>query len=142
MLDYLFVYGSLRRAKNHSLHPYLNTHAVFIDRATLPGKLYHIASYPGAIPVHANDKSWIRGEVYRLLRPKLMLPILDHYEECTPQFPQPHEYQRRMSPVTLENGKILSAWVYWYGRPVAGLTQIATGDYFQYLPETHAPKPK
>lgn len=133
LLNCLFVYGTLRKAQNGNLHPYLKNRAVFIDQASLPGKLYEVAHYPGAIPAPANSQHLVYGEVYRLFQPSSVLSILDQYEECSSHFPEPHEYQRNPETVVLSNGKRLRAWVYWFRRPVSGLTQIASGDYFEFV---------
>jgi len=137
MLNTLFVYGTLRKARNGELHPYLKQHAVFVGQAHLPGKLYQIDHYPGAIQVAAFSKLRIQGEVYRLSQPQTTLAVLDEYEECTPHFPMPHEYRRQAETVILANGTALNAWVYWFERPVCGLKPIDSGDYYPYLPAHH-----
>ena len=138
LLNYLFVYGTLRKTQNGNLHPYLKNHAVFIDRASLPGKLYQVEHYPGAIPAPLGSQGLIYGEVYRLLQPEAVLSILDEYEECASHFPQPHEYRRAPETVILSNEKRLRAWVYWFCHPVSGLPQISSGDYFDYLFTTNS----
>ena len=130
MLQYLFVYGTLRQTSNGSLHPYLKNRAVFISQAKLPGKLYQIRNYPGAVPSPANNECLVHGEVYRLLKPAELLRILDEYEECSRHFPKPHEYQRLAASVTLADGKQIQAWVYWFRHPTSGFRQIVSGDYF------------
>lgn len=130
MLNYLFVYGTLRKTQSGQLSPYLKNRAVFIDQASLPGKLYKVAHYPGAIPAPGDSRHLVYGEVYRLLHPSSALSILDDYEECASHFPKPHEYQRKSETVILNSGKHLQAWVYWFRYPVSGLVQIASGDYF------------
>ncbi|QPK64719.1 gamma-glutamylcyclotransferase [Methylomonas sp. LL1] len=132
MLRYLFVYGTLRKTQDGRLHPYLKKRAVFIDHASLPGKLYQIGCYPGAVPEPAASGFRVHGEVYRLLDPARLLPILDEYEECTGHFPQPHEYRRVSASVTLADGWPLKAWVYWFRHSTAGLRQISSGDYLDY----------
>lgn len=139
MLDYLFVYGTLRKAKNGGLHPYLINRAAFIDYASTPGKLFLIDSYPGAIKTAVDCDCRVRGEIYRLFNPQDLLPVLDRYEECTSDFPKPHEYRRQPTTVILDNTKPLSAWVYWFQRPVKTFRQVRSGDYFDYLPSNHKP---
>ncbi|MGY6274194.1 gamma-glutamylcyclotransferase family protein [Methylomonas sp. MgM2] len=133
MLNHLFVYGTLRRAKGGDFHPYLKDKATFIHSASVPGKLYQVDRYPGAIPAPYGSKSRVYGEVYRLFKPEGLLRVVDEYEECTEHFPQPHEYQRLAATVTLGDGKTTKAWVYWFRRSVYGLRQIPSGDYFDCL---------
>ena len=132
-MNHLFVYGTLRKTQRGKLHPYLKNNTLFIDNASLPGKLFQISDYPGAVPGPLYSRHLVYGEVYRLLRPNRVLHILDQYEECAPHFPKPHEYRRVAETVTLSNGKRLQAWVYWFCHPVTGLKQIRSGDYFDQL---------
>lgn len=136
-IHYLFVYGTLRKAHDGSLHAYLKDRATFSDTATLPGKLYEIAGYPGAVMSISKPINIIHGEVYRLLQPEAVLQTLDAYEECSVDFPQPHEYRRAQQTVTLSTGKLMTAWVYLYQHPVCRHKMIANGDYAAYLPQKH-----
>lgn len=135
-IQYLFVYGSLRKAKDGSLHRYLQNQTQFIDTATLNGKLFEISGYPGAV-VSTNCVSRILGEVYRIKQPEAALHTLDHYEECSPDFPTPHEYRRIQKIITLSTGKPVVAWVYVYCRSVSHCKLIVNGDYAVYLPQSH-----
>ncbi|AEG01206.1 gamma-glutamylcyclotransferase family protein [Methylomonas methanica] len=137
MLDYLFVYGTLRKALDGSLHPYLNHAAEFIGNAGLPGKLYHIRDYPGAVLLAANSRPIVQGELYQLLRPRLLLQQLDDYEECGDHFPTPHEYQRRRVTVTLSDDTQAQAWAYIYQHSTLDLQEIHNGNYRRFLPKTH-----
>ncbi len=130
MLNHLFVYGTLRKEKDGALHPFLGNKAVYIGKASIPGKLYQVNTYPGAVPAPFQSNHVVYGEVYRLLKPEQILRILDDYEECATHFPQPHEYQRLPETVTLSDGKRIDAWVYWFRHSVKGLRQIKSGDYF------------
>lgn len=136
MLDYLFVYGTLRKALDGSLHPYLSHRAEFIGNAGLPGKLYHIRDYPGAVLTAANSAPIVQGELYRLLRPHQVLQQLDAYEECADHFPRPHEYRRKRVNVTLSDDTQKQAWAYIYQPSTLGLQEIHNGDYWRFLPKT------
>lgn len=137
VLDRLFVYGTLRRARDGSLHPLLINQVELIDSAYLPGKLYLVGSYPGAVLTPAYSGAIVHGEIYRLLRPHWLLRQLDEYEECSAFFPKPHEYSREQAMVSLPDNRRLHAWFYNYQRDTGGLPQIKTGDYAAYLPASH-----
>jgi gamma-glutamylcyclotransferase (GGCT)/AIG2-like uncharacterized protein YtfP len=99
----------------------------------------------------------VYGEIYKILNSRLLLPELDTYEQCTQQFPEPHEYIRKKLTITLLNsgnvstliykplrflkplrsGNNLSAWVYIFNHTVQNLMPIYSGDYLHYL---NAPK--
>ncbi|TRX00541.1 gamma-glutamylcyclotransferase family protein [Candidatus Methylobacter oryzae] len=126
--DYIFVYGTLRRDTNSEMHRLLVRYAEFVSDATYRGKLYKIDYYPGAVPSD-NPGDVVQGEVYLLHQADSVLPLLDQYEECGPEFPEPNEYSRRQQSVLLKDGRLVSAWVYIYNRSTEGLKPIT-----QYLP--------
>ena len=136
-INHLFVYGSLRKANDGSLHPLFKNQVAFIGTASLPGKLYRVDTYPGYISRLACNGFVVTGEVYRLNQPVRLLKNLDEYEECARHFPQPHEYKRLTKSVTLSNGRRLTCWVYVYNRQTAGLKEILDGDFLTYLPQSH-----
>ncbi len=131
--EYLFVYGSLRKNTQDRLHPLLQGHADFLQFASIPGQLYEIDHYPGAVNCSNQQAYRIYGEIYQILNPETLLASLDLYEECSTDFPTPHEYSRCQLEVSLSEHKAIKAWVYLYNRPVTGLTQIISGDYRPYL---------
>ncbi|NOT10349.1 MAG: gamma-glutamylcyclotransferase [Methylococcaceae bacterium] len=123
-LNYLFVYGTLKRTSNSQEHHFLARHADFIDTARYYGKLYQIDYYPGVIPSDNPDDS-VDGEVYVLRDADAVLSYLDRYEECSPEFPEPHEYCRKQQTVCLNNGTALSAWIYLYYQTTVGLQRLS-----------------
>ncbi len=127
--DTIFVYGTLRRDANNEMSRLLADHAEFVAYANFRGKLYNIGDYPGAVPsVDPNDT--VPGEVYLLHQADTALPLLDRYEQFGSGFPEPNEYLRLMQAVLLENGAMLSAWVYVYNHPTAGLELIEPVNSF------------
>jgi gamma-glutamylcyclotransferase (GGCT)/AIG2-like uncharacterized protein YtfP len=138
LLDFLFVYGTLRKALDGSLHPYLINQAEFIGNATLPGKLYHVGTYPGAVPIPVGSRQCVQGELYRLFRPHLLLQQLDEYEECGSHFPAPHEYLRKQENVSLSDNTHLQAWTYIYQHSTQGLRLVHKGDWRPFLPKSHS----
>lgn len=126
--EHLFVYGTLKRSFSHPMHALLVQYAEFAGPATLCGRMYRVAHYPGVV---ASDDSAhiVHGELYVVTQPQALFDILDDYEECSSAHPQPHEYVRKRFPVCLPDGRVLQAWVYLYAREVAGLEFIVSG-YF------------
>jgi len=127
--EYLFVYGTLKRNHHGELHPLLQGLAMYIGPASLPGSLYRVADYPGAIYSTAYPQQSVYGELYRLLSPVKLLAILDEYEECSKNFAVPHEYLRRKLPVSSVDNRKIQAWIYLYNRPVTYLDEIIDGDF-------------
>jgi gamma-glutamylcyclotransferase (GGCT)/AIG2-like uncharacterized protein YtfP len=132
MLDTLFVYGTLMRTTDGAMHPLLLGRAEFLGSASIAGKLYLVHDYPGAIIIEG-DQPRIHGEVYHLFDAEKLLPMLDEYEECAPNFPSPHEYQRLRRPIARFDGQNLKAWVYQYNLATQQLKQIRSGDYRNHL---------
>lgn len=128
MPEFLFVYGTLRHNVKHPMHQLLAQQARFVAMARYQAVLYQVSYYPGAVPSNtATDQ--VLGELYQLLQPAQLLPLLDNYEECGPGFAQPQEYRRELQQVMLDNGDSLSAWVYIYNRAATALRQIPGGDF-------------
>lgn len=132
-LDYIFVYGTLRRGTHSEMSKLLAKHAEFIDDAAYQGKLYKIDAYPGAVPSDDPDDA-VQGEVYKLHQADAVLPLLDRYEEFGPEFPEPNEYTRRKQALLLKNGRTMTAWVYLYNHPTEGLELIESGNFLNKPP--------
>ncbi len=129
---YLFVYGTLRRETNSEMFKLLAKHADFVSNASYQGKLYKIDNYPGVIP-SPNPTDIVKGEVYQLHDPNLILPQLDQYEECGPGFAEPTEYMRELWEVRLENGQLIQAWLYRYNYPTVALELLSSGDFLKHI---------
>ena len=130
--EFIFVYGTLRKETATPMHQLLARYCEYVSDALLQGKLYEVDGYPGAIESD-DPNDLIQGELYRIISTENLLPQLDEYEECTEQFPQPHEYVRKKLLFSLSGSEKVCAWVYVYNLDVTGLVQIKNGDYLCYL---------
>jgi len=127
-IEFIFVYGTLRRAAATPMSNLLTRHCSHFADGYLQGRLYQVNGYPGAIESdEPTDR--VYGELYTLVNPCQVLPELDNYEECTGKFPEPHEYTRKKLPITLAGGVCITAWVYIYNHSVVNLPRINSGDY-------------
>lgn len=124
--DYIFVYGTLRRACTTGAHRTYLANAEFIETAKVRGHLYRVSYYPAL--VLDDSAGWVSGEVYRLTSSE-QLQQLDAYEECTYPSQPEQEYQRKKIDVITEAGILLSVWIYSYQHPIASLEKIASGDF-------------
>lgn len=124
--EFIFVYGTLRRACPTGAHDKYLPGAKFIAPAKIKGKLFKVSYYPAL--VLDDGAGWVIGEVYQLVSPA-QLATLDVYEECTfPALPE-QEYQRQKVTVQTDAGEHLSVWVYAYQHASAQLEFIASGDF-------------
>jgi gamma-glutamylcyclotransferase (GGCT)/AIG2-like uncharacterized protein YtfP len=126
--DYIFVYGTLRRDASNKMSHLLAKYAEFVDAAVYHGKLYKVDYYPGVVPSDDPNDA-VQGEVYQLHQADAVLPLLDQYEECGPEFPEPNEYSRQRQSVLLKDGRTVMAWVYLYNHSTEGLELI-----MKYIP--------
>jgi gamma-glutamylcyclotransferase (GGCT)/AIG2-like uncharacterized protein YtfP len=127
-MQHLFVYGLLRPGMNEPMGRFLERNARLMGKGRVRGRLYLVADYPGLVSGAAPTVTVI-GDVYALRDPVRVLRELDDYEGCAPASPPPHEYVRRIRPVTLGAGRRLPAWVYLYNRSVRGLRLVPGGDF-------------
>lgn len=134
--NYLFVYGTLRPNIQHPMADYLKQQADWIGSASYQGKLYKVADYPAMVASN-NLADKVYGDVYQVLSTNLW-STLDDYEECSPSFPSPTEYQRLLQTVYLANGDEISAWVYLYNHSVINLEVIDSGDFLNHAITDHA----
>ncbi len=130
--NYLFVYGTLRRAYKHSLLKALNEYAIFISEATFQGILFLVDNYPGAIESN-NLNDIVYGDIYFLKDTKKVLTILDEYEECTAAHNSPTEYIRCARLIKLNYKSSIKAWIYLYNHSTDDLIRIKNGDYLTTL---------
>ncbi len=129
MVDYLFVYGTLRQHANRYWHKKLIRQASFVEVAWFQGRLYKVnKQYPGVLP-SPNAGDSVAGEVYRLLEPESTLCWLDTYENCGSG--KNAEYRRCVKPVRLASGESVNVWIYLYNRKVYASQRISSGDFLK-----------
>lgn len=131
-VEFLFVYGTLRRDSRHEMYRLLARHADFVGDAVFQGRLYLVDDFPGAVPSEAAT-DLVHGELYILDAPDLVLPRLDEYEEFDPARPEASLYRRQRERVTLADGSAINAWIYLFNRPTSGLPQIGSGDFLDFV---------
>ncbi|MBT5484334.1 MAG: gamma-glutamylcyclotransferase [Gammaproteobacteria bacterium] len=128
-VDYLFVYGTLRSdTYSDSYRQLIAPEFTLISRATIPGKLYLIADYPGLLPAE-KPTDLVVGEVYSFTGSELQLADIDDYEGCGVNSQQPHLYRRIKESVALQDGTTISAWTYFYNFSINENMLIRSGDF-------------
>ena len=73
------------------------------------------------------------GEVYGMSRPSRCLSALDEIEGYRPNEPDTSLYCRIETPVTFADGRVESAWVYFYNAPLGRAQRVESGDYLEHL---------
>jgi len=125
---YLFVYGTLMSAAGHPMAAKLAGAAHLIGPASIQGRLYRVAAYPGVVDT-LDAAERVQGELYRLADPITAFIWLDAYEGLSEEGRQASEYVRVERPTQPASGDQVLAWVYLYSKAVANLTPIAGGRW-------------
>jgi len=115
-VEYIFVYGTLRKDVGIEMYHVLARHARFVKDAKFQGRLFDLGDYPGAVPSD-DPRDVVHGEVYAL-EPSVrdaVLASLDDYEGCSPGGEAPSEFRRESVSVTLDDGSSVSSWIYLDG---------------------------
>ncbi|MGD2047051.1 MAG: gamma-glutamylcyclotransferase [Gemmatimonadota bacterium] len=134
----VFVYGTLRKDSRGQVLSPLCRDWIFVGYGSVGGRLYDFGAYPGAVPSDDPEER-IRGEVYELPAPETMLPPIDRYEGCSPEDDLPHEFERKLVTVEMEDGSEATAWIYWY-RPQPRGRLLPTGDYLERMRPSRRPR--
>ena len=73
------------------------------------------------------------GELYEITDATKVLSALDEIEGFRLNEPERSLYLRVEPDVTLDDGRVLSAWAYFYNAPLGRAERIESGDYLQHL---------
>lgn len=110
---------------------YLKDRAVSLGTALLPGRLYDLGSYPGAV-YDPEESRLITGQVYEIAQPETVFPTLDVYEGVTSTPGIPAEYARCLVSAQFDQ-QPLSCWIYLYILDTEHLPLIPGGNYLEYF---------
>jgi gamma-glutamylcyclotransferase (GGCT)/AIG2-like uncharacterized protein YtfP len=117
VLNFIFVYGTLRSEFDNPHARFLRAGAERVGKATVPGSVYRIGAYPGYRP---SPEGKVVGELYRLRTPGPTLEALDLYEGA--------EFERTPIEVQLD-GRLHHAWIYVYRELPPDAVLIQSGDF-------------
>jgi gamma-glutamylcyclotransferase (GGCT)/AIG2-like uncharacterized protein YtfP len=128
--DRVFFYGTLMSGFRRPGRSRIDAHLKAEGRGWIRAALFDLGIYPAAVPA-AEDRVW--GEVHEMLDASAVLEALDEIEGYRPGEPDASLYTRVQTPVTLEDGRVLDAWVYFYNAPLGRAQRVASGDYLRHL---------
>jgi gamma-glutamylcyclotransferase (GGCT)/AIG2-like uncharacterized protein YtfP len=130
MTTRVFFYGTLmsgfRRPGRERVDPKLRAEG----RGWIHGALFDLGIYPAAIPA-PDGQVW--GEVHAMTDPPAVLSALDEIEGYRPAEPDMSLYCRVETPVTYPDGRVETAWVYFYNAPLGRAQRVESGDYLEHL---------
>ena len=126
----IFFYGTLMAPFNRPGRIRVDSQLTFKGHGSIGAALFDLGLYPAAVSA---DNARVRGEVYEMANAAVALPVLDEIEGYRPAEPDASLYSRRLTPVTLDDGRIVAAWAYFYNARLEHAERIDSGDYLQYL---------
>lgn len=127
MTQTLFVYGTLMQASKHPMARRLASESRLLGSGSIAGKLFSLGSYPGFIE-DESGRNRVYGEAVQLNSLR-SFAWLDDYEGCGPRWPEPHDYQRKLLPVSINRGTEITCWVYVYRQRVEEARWIPNGRF-------------
>jgi len=127
---FVFFYGTLMTPFNRPGRQRVDQHLAYTGRGSISAALFDLGIYPAAVPA-SEGRVW--GEVYEMLSPAVVLPVLDEIEGYRASEPEASLYNRVRTPVTLEDGETVEAWAYFYNAPLGRAERIESGDYLEHL---------
>ena len=130
MAELVFFYGTLMTPFNRTGRLRVDEHLVYSGRGSMPAALFDLGIYPAAVPA-SEGQVW--GEVYEMSHPSIVLQALDEIEGYRAEEPESSLYTRNLTPVTLEDGRVVTAWAYFYNAPLGRAQRIESGDYLEHL---------
>jgi gamma-glutamylcyclotransferase (GGCT)/AIG2-like uncharacterized protein YtfP len=128
--DLVFFYGTLMSGFKRRGRDRIDSQLTPVGRGWIHAALFDLGLYPGAIPA-SDTKVW--GEVHRMTESEPVLRELDLIEGFTAGEPDASLYVRSETPVTLQDGRLETAWTYFYNAPLGGAQRIESGDYLDHL---------
>ena len=132
MTRLIFFYGTLMTPFNRPGRIRVDSQLTFKGHGRIAAALFDLGMYPAAVPTD-HDDARVRGEVYEMANAALVLPVLDEIEGYRAAEPDRSLYSRRLTPVTLDDGRIVDAWAYFYTARLEHAERIDSGDYLKYL---------
>lgn len=127
---FVFFYGTLMAGFDRRRRAGIDEQLSYRGRGWIRAALFDLGLYPAAVPDPAGQ---VWGELYEMQEPEAVLGALDAIEGYRPDEPDASLYIRQESPITLEQGGLVDAWVYYYNAPLGRAERIASGDYLAHL---------
>lgn len=130
MTDRVFFYGTLMNGFDRRQRIEIDRDLEFLGRGSIRAALFDLGLYPAAVP-DPGGQVW--GEVYRMVDPERVMDALDSIEGFCPNEPEASLYTRLETPITLDEGRVETGWVYFYNAPLGRAERISGGDYLEHL---------
>jgi gamma-glutamylcyclotransferase (GGCT)/AIG2-like uncharacterized protein YtfP len=130
MTDLVFFYGTLMSSFQRQGRDRLGHVLRSLGRGSISASLFDLGIYPAAVP---DSNHRVLGEVNQMLDSDAVLAVLDEIEGYSEGELEKSLYVRQEIPVTLDDGHLVRAWVYFYNAPLGRAPRIESGDYLEHL---------
>lgn len=130
MSELVFFYGTLMTEFDRRRRAGIEDKLSYVGRGSIAAALFDLGIYPAAVPT-ADGVVW--GELYRMGDAPTVLAALDRIEGYSHSDSDRSLYLRKLTDVTVEQGGIERAWVYFYNAPLGGAQRIPSGDYLDHV---------
>jgi gamma-glutamylcyclotransferase (GGCT)/AIG2-like uncharacterized protein YtfP len=127
--DFVFFYGTLMAGFDRRRRAGIDSKLTYRGRGSIRAALFDLGIYPAAVPA---PEGVVWGEIYEMAEPDAVLAALDDIEGYRIDDPDKSLYARDQAEVTLPDGSIERAWVYFYNAPLGRAPRIASGDYLEH----------
>lgn len=128
--EQVFFYGTLMTGFDRRRRAGIEGKLAYTGRGYIQAALFDLGIYPAAVP---NDDARVHGEVYEVLDTPVVLNVLDEIEGYSPASPDSSLYVRTRVAATLDDGRAMDVWVYFYNAPLGRAPLIASGDYLEHV---------
>ena len=127
-IQYLFVYGTLRKGISNGTFNYINPYITLQGVAMVKGECYQYKNLPAL--VSGNLEQDIEGDLYKINDVEAIswvLMQLDDLKGMKPDNSDTPLYKRSVTTVTFENSNI-EAWIYLFNGEIAGLPRLESHE--------------
>lgn len=114
MINRLFVYGTLKTDTKLLEELVGKDYYHLLGKGSIRGKRLEGTPYPAVVRDDAGEE--ITGELIELKDFPEAIVKLDAYEAFYPDNIEQSLYKRELVSVTMQDGQITEAWVYYYNR--------------------------
>jgi gamma-glutamylcyclotransferase (GGCT)/AIG2-like uncharacterized protein YtfP len=127
--DFVFFYGTLMAGFDRRRRAGIDAKLTYRGRGWIRAALFDLGIYPAAVPA-PEGRVW--GEVYAMSDHDAVLAALDDIEGYRTDDPDKSLYSRSTTGVTMPDGTMVEAWVYFYNAPLGRAPRIQSGDYLEH----------
>lgn len=129
MTNFVFFYGTLMAGFDRRRRAGIDSKLTYRGRGSIRASLFDLGIYPAAVPA---PEGFVWGEVYELSDHEAVIAALDDIEGYRQDDPDKSLYSRAIADVTMPDGSVEQAWVYFYNAPLGRAPRIASGDYLEH----------